>query len=83
MSKKKSMHEMIMEEVNRNPILTEEEVREMMEPESEEEIQREEELTEAIFNRVNKVIEESIEHTISDVEYNIIVTEEKIKRKML
>lgn len=43
----KSMHELIMEEVERNPILTEEELAEMMEPESEDEIRREEELTEA------------------------------------
>lgn len=78
--KTKTMHEMIMEEVNSNPILTEEELRDMIYFPTEEEIRSEEELTEAIFNRVER-IEESIGHILSDAEFNKIVTEEK--RKML
>lgn len=81
-SNKKLMHEMIMEEVNSNPILTEEEIRDMMETESEEEIRREEELNEAIFNRV-EIIEEKNGRILSDTDFKKIVTEEKIKRKML
>lgn len=72
---------MIMEEVNSNPILTEEEVRELLEPESEEEIRREEELTEAIVNRIDFLVENGYE--VSDEKYKQIVTEERIKRNML
>ena len=80
--REKTMHEMIMEDVKRNPILTDEEIREMLEPESEEEIRQEEELTEAIFNRVS-MLEERIGRILSVKEFRGIVSEEKIKRKML
>lgn len=80
--KNKTMHELIEEEVKSNPILTEEEIREMMEPESEEEIRREEELTEAIFNKTS-LVEEKIGRFLSDDEFKQIVIEEKIKRNML
>ena len=79
--REKTMHEMIMEDVKRNPILTDEEIREMLEPESEEEIRQEEELTEAICDRIDLLIEEK--HDISDEEFQKIVKEERIKRGML
>ncbi|MBD5260674.1 MAG: hypothetical protein HDS38_00895 [Bacteroides sp.] len=78
----KSIHEEIMEEVNNNPILTEEEIKEMMEPESEDEIRHEEELTEAMFKRVF-LIEEKIGRILSESEFKKVVTNEKIKRKIL
>ena len=80
--RKKTMHELIMEEVNSNPILTEEELKEMMEPESEEEILREEELNEAIFKKV-ELLEEKLGCPLSDDQFHKIVKEEKIKRKIL
>lgn len=78
----KSLHEEIMEEVNNNPILTEEEIKEMMEPESEDEIRYEEELTEAMFKRI-LVIEEKIGRILSESEFKKVVTNEKIKREIL
>ena len=72
---------MIMEEVNRNPILTDEELEEMMYFPTEEEIRQEEELTDAICDRIELLIEEK--HDISDEEYHKIVKEERAKRGML
>ena len=78
----KSIHEEIMEEVNNNPILTEEEIKEMIEPMSEDEIRYEEAMTEALFKRVF-LMEEKIGHILSESEFKEVVTDEKIKRIIL
>lgn len=75
-----SIHDLIMEEVNRNPILTEEELAYLTEPESEDDIRKEEALTESIFNRVS-LIEDNLGHILSESEFRNIVSEEIIKRK--
>lgn len=78
MEKNKSMHEIIMEEIKRNPVLTDAELAEMMKPESEEDIRREEELNEAIFNKVY-MLEAELGRFLSDSEFKKIVSEEEIR----
>ena len=78
MEKNKSMHEIIMEEIKRNPVLTDAELAEMMKPESEEDIRREEELNEAIFNKVY-MLEAELGRFLSDSEFKKIVFEEEIR----
>ena len=76
--KEKTMDELIMEEIKRNPILTEEELAEMMKPLSEEDIRREEELTAAIFERVEK-LEEELGYILSVEEFKKVAKEEEEK----
>lgn len=78
MEKNKSMHEIIMEEIKRNPVLTDAELAEMMKPESEEDIRREEELNEAIFNKVY-MLEAELGRFLSDSEFKKVVFEEEIR----
>lgn len=80
--KEKTMHELIIEEIKRNPILTEEDLAEMLKPESEEDVRKEEELNEAIFERVC-MLEDKRGHILSDTEFKKVVYEEKIRRKIL
>lgn len=82
MKNKKSMHEMIMEEVNSNPILTEEEVREMMYFPSEEELQEDEKVTENICNRIDILLEET-KGNLSIEQVRQIISEENNKRNIL
>lgn len=77
--KEKTMDELIMEEIKRNPILTEEELAEMKKPLSEEDIRREEELYAAIFERV-EILEEELGYILSVEEFKKVVEEEKLKR---
>lgn len=80
--KQKSMHEMIMEEVNRNPILTEEELQNMMYFPSEEELQEDEKVTENICNRIDVLLEETNGNP-SEEHIRQIITEENNRRNLL
>lgn len=66
---------MIMEEVNSNPILTEEELRNMMYFPSEEEHREEEKVTERICQRIENLLEET-NWKPSEEQINQIITEE-------
>ena len=55
--KDRTMYDLILEDVARNPILTDEELAEMLEPLSEEEIREEERMTEEICRKIELHIE--------------------------
>lgn len=80
--KKKTMHEMIMEEVNSNPILTEEELQDMMYFPSEEELKEDEMVTDRICNRIEMLLEETNGNP-SEERIKQIITEENDKGKFL
>ena len=82
MEKKNSMLESILEEVKRNPILTEEELREMLYFPLEEEIKEEEKVTEAVCNRIEKY-QEMYGSVPSNRQLKTIIKEEREKRKLL
>lgn len=69
---------MIMEEVNSNPILTEEELRNMMYFPSEEELREEEKVTERICQRIENLLEET-NGKPSEEQINQIINEENYR----
>lgn len=80
--KDRTMYDLILEDVARNPILTDEELVEMLEPLSEEEIREEERMTEEICRKIELHIEK-YGTTPSDSHLKRIITEERIKRNLL
>ena len=82
MKKNNAMLESILEEVRRNPILTEEELNELMYFPSEEEIRQEEEMTEAICRRIELYEDINGIHPTKD-KVRQIIEEEEIKRSIL
>ena len=82
MKKNNSMLDSILEEANQNPILTEEELRELLYFPLEEEIREEEKVTEAVCNRIEKY-QEMYGSVPSNRLLETIITEEREKRKLL
>ena len=82
MNKNNAMLESILEEVRRNPILTEEELNELMYFPSEEEIRQEEEMTEVICRRIELYEDINGIHPTKD-KVRQIIEEEEIKRSIL
>ena len=75
------MLESILEEVKRNPILTEEELMEMTYSPSEEEIREEELMTESICKKI-ELFQEETGITPSKKQLKELIVEERIKRKL-
>ena len=80
MEKKNSMLESILEEVKRNPILTEEELKEMLS--SEEELKEEELMIESICKKI-ELFEEENGTIPSKMQLKEMIAEEEIKRNLL
>lgn len=81
-NQKKTMHELIMEEVNSNPILTEEELKKMIYFPTEEEIQKDEMMTEKICRRIELLLEETSGNP-QEEQIRQIILEENNKRNLL
>lgn len=79
---KKSMDELIMEEVERNPILTKEELAELLYFPTEEEIRKDELMTEAVCKRI-ELYQKQLGDVPSEKQLNEIIAEERIKRENL
>ena len=82
MKKNNSLLDSILEEANQNPILTEEELREMLYFPLEEEIKEEEKVTEAVCNRIERY-QEVYGSVPSNRQLKTIIKEEREKRKLL
>ena len=82
MENNKSMLDSILEEVKRNPVLTEEELKDMIYFPSEDEIKEEEIMTEAICNKIEK-FQQTNGRTPSKRQLKEMIAEERIKRKLL
>ena len=82
MKKTNSMLESILEEVERNPILTETELKDMLYFPSEDEIREEELMTETICKKIEIFQEENCK-TPSKKQLRKIIAEERIKRNLL
>ena len=80
--KEKTKKEMVLEEIENNPILSEEELKEMLYFPSEDEIRKEEEMTEAICRRIELYGDIMGVHPTKD-KVRQIIEEEKIKRNIL
>ena len=81
-NKNKSMHKLIMEEVKTNPILTKEELNDMLYFPTEQEFREEELMTESVCERIELFLEEN-GITPSKQQLKSIIAEERIKRKLL
>lgn len=79
---KKSMHELIMEEVERNPILTEEDLAELLYFPTEEEIRKDELMTESVCKKI-ELYQKQFGDVPTEKQLNEIITEERIKRENL
>ena len=82
MESNQSMLESILEEAKRNPILTEEELREMLDFSLEEENIEEEKVTEAVCNRIEEY-QKKYGNVPSDRQLEAIIKEEREKRNLL
>ena len=82
MESNQSMLESILEEIERNPILTEEELREMLYFPSEEEIREEEIMTEAVCNRIEEY-QKKYGKGPSHRQLEAMIKEEREKRNLL